>query len=60
MSTTKRKSIRTSVILPEDRHVQLTSIANSNDVSVAWLIRHAVTDFLDRNQNGIKLKGRVE
>lgn len=59
MPTVKRKSVRTSVILPEDRHVQLISLANSNDVSIAWIIRHAVIDFLDQNQNGIKLKNKA-
>lgn len=59
LPTVKRKSVRTSVILPEDRHVQLISLANSNDVSIAWIIRHAVIDFLDQNQNGIKLKNKA-
>ncbi len=55
MSAAKNKVVRTSVILPEKRHLQLTKLAEANDVSVAWIIRNAITDFLDRNLEGKKL-----
>jgi hypothetical protein len=55
MSAAKSKVVRTSVILPEKRHLQLTKLAEANDVSVAWVIRNAITDFLDHNLDGKKL-----
>ncbi|MBS7532376.1 CopG family transcriptional regulator [Ancylobacter sonchi] len=41
------KSIRTSVILPQDAHVRIQGLASANDVSAAWVIRQAVLRFLD-------------
>ena len=40
------KKLRTSLVLPEDHHTQLAALAAANDVSVAWVIRHAVGEFL--------------
>lgn len=46
-----RRSMRTSVILSEGQYARLSEIANKSDVSVAWIIRQAVQQFLDRTEN---------
>ena len=53
MKSRQRKDFRTSVILSEDQHNQLLTMAAENDVSVAWLIRQAITKLLDNRQTGI-------
>ena len=47
MKTHQRKDFRTSVILSEDQHLKLNAIALKKDVSVAWVIRQAITRMLD-------------
>jgi len=49
MKAQQRKDFRTSVILSEGQHLKLNSIAVENDVSVAWLIRQAITRLLVDN-----------
>lgn len=46
-----RRTVRTSVILPETQYARLSEIANKSDVSVAWLIRQAVQQLLDKTEN---------
>ncbi len=55
MAASKPKMVRTSVILPEKYHAQLNKLADANDVSVAWVIRNALTQFLERNKDNKKL-----
>jgi hypothetical protein len=43
-----RKSVRTSVMLSEDAYARVQAVAVANDVSAAWVIRHAVLKFLDK------------
>ncbi len=43
----KSKNIRTSVILDEDQYGKLLGVAARNDVSAAWIIRHAIGRFLE-------------
>ena len=49
MSTSMSKSVRTSVILPQIAHARLQALADANDVSTAWVIRAAVTQFLEEH-----------
>jgi len=53
-----KNSIRTSVILPEDAHARVEALAAANDVSTAWVIRHAVLRFLEEHgdQNVLPLR----
>jgi hypothetical protein len=46
MATRPKKSVRSSVLLPEDAYARISELAAANDVSAAWVIRHAVTEFL--------------
>jgi len=51
MAQPTRRTVRTSVLLPELQYARLSEIANKGDVSVAWLIRQAVQQFLDKTEN---------
>jgi predicted transcriptional regulator len=51
MKLEQRKDFRTSVILSEDQHRKLNAMAAENDVSVAWLIRQAITRLLDEGKS---------
>ena len=42
------KTARTTVSLPSDQLEQLQSLADKHDLSLAWLIRQAVSEFLER------------
>jgi predicted DNA-binding protein len=50
-----RKSVRTSVILPEDAHTRIQALAEANNVSAAWIIRAAVLRFLDEHGDQAQL-----
>lgn len=54
-----RKTVRTSVMLPEDAHLQVLALADANRVSSAWVIRMAVQRFLDENQGQLELPLRL-
>jgi len=49
MSASIAKSVRTSVILPQTAHIRVQALADANDVSAAWVIRAAVTQFLEEH-----------
>jgi len=42
------KTVRTTVSLSSDQLQQLQSLAEKHDLSLAWLIRQAVSEYLDR------------
>ncbi|MBI2779049.1 MAG: CopG family transcriptional regulator [Gammaproteobacteria bacterium] len=42
------KSVRTTVSLSQDQHKQLLALAEANGLSVAWMVRQAVGEFLDK------------
>lgn len=54
-----RKTVRTSVMLPEDVHLQVQALAEANHVSSAWVIRMAVQRFLDEYQGQLELPLRL-
>ncbi|WP_027184796.1 ribbon-helix-helix domain-containing protein [Desulfovibrio inopinatus] len=45
------KSPRISVSLPDKTYSEMTAIAEKYDISVAWLARHAIADFLSRYES---------
>jgi predicted transcriptional regulator len=51
MSESAKRSVRTSVILSEAQHTCLSMIAKRSDVSVAWVIRQAVHQFLEKAES---------
>lgn len=52
----KKKNIRSSVILTEEHYKKIESIANANDVSVAWVIRYAISELLNKTTAIANLK----
>jgi len=42
------KSVRTTVSLSQDQYKQLQTLAEANGLSVAWVVRQAVGEFLDK------------
>ena len=42
------KSVRTTVSLSQDQYKQLQALADANSLSVAWVVRQAVGEFLDK------------
>jgi hypothetical protein len=43
------------VILPEQAHARIAALAVANDVSAAWVIRHAVLRFLEEQGDQAEL-----
>ncbi|MCF6249822.1 MAG: ribbon-helix-helix domain-containing protein [Methylococcaceae bacterium] len=43
------KSVRITVSIPEPQHKQIQQLAEENNLSVAWVVRQAVSHFLEKN-----------
>jgi predicted transcriptional regulator len=58
MPVDKDKTVRTSVIVPADIYQRVQDLAAKNDVSAAWIVRHALMEFLSAHteENAIPLK----
>ena len=54
-----KNTVRTSVILPERAHARIEALAAANDVSTAWVIRHAVLRFLEEHGDQTELPLRM-
>ncbi len=50
-----KKVTRISVSLDDQDYQALREIAESNDVSAAWLVRRAVADFLNADPTGPRI-----
>jgi len=50
----QKNSVRLSVTLNEGEYSELSQLAASLDLSAAWMIRRAVSEFIARNRTGIK------
>ena len=47
---TVQKSSRVTVSLTEKDHQRLTQIAAHLDISISWVIRQSISEYLDRNR----------
>ena len=56
---TDNKTSRLSVILPPDIYEKVVSMANKHDLSVAWVVRYIITDFL-KNDRHILINSKDE
>ncbi len=56
MATKHKKTVRSSVILPEEQYRKVETIAEANDVSVAWVIRLAIAELLNKPEAIANLK----
>ena len=59
MAGSEKKSVRTSVILPEEAHARVQALADANDVSAAWVIRAAILRFLEEHGGQTELPLRL-
>ncbi len=59
MAIEQKKTIRTSVLLPEGAYARVQALAETNDVSTAWVIRHAIQKFLDSHEDQTELPLRM-
>ena len=49
---TNRKAHRITVSLSERDHAALVELAAKHDVSISWLARRAVSEFISNNEHG--------
>ena len=58
MPVNKQKTIRTSVIVPADLYREVQELAEANDVSAAWIMRHALSEYLKshKGKSGIPIQ----
>lgn len=49
-------STRITVSLGDRDYTELRSLATQADVSLSWLVRHAITEFLKRHRRGEELQ----
>ena len=47
----KKPTVRLTISLDTADHAELSRLAEQNDLSVAWLVRKAVSEFIARNSN---------
>ena len=47
----KKPAVRLSISLDPADHAELSQIATRHDLSVAWMVRKAVSEFIERNAN---------
>ncbi len=47
----KKPAVRLSVSLDPADHAELSQLAEQNNLSVAWMVRKAVSEFVARNAN---------
>lgn len=50
----KKQSVRLSVTLDESEYAELTRLGEELDLSAAWMIRRAVSEFVARHRGGIE------
>lgn len=51
---TKKQIVRLSVTLGEGEYAELTRLGEELDLSAAWMIRRAVSEFVARHRGGIE------
>ena len=56
MNARPRKTTRITVGLSDRDYTELTALASRADVSLAWLARHAIGEFLRRRRQGEELQ----
>ena len=49
-----KKIVRTSVSLDEQMFSEVSRLAAQNDISVAWLVRKAVAELLERRRDELE------
>ncbi len=62
MPVDKGKTVRTSMIVSSETYREVQELAAANDVSAAWIMRHALLEFLEshRGESGLPLRQGTE
>ena len=47
----KKPAVRLTISLNPADHAELSRLASQHDLSVAWMVRKAVSEFVTRNAN---------
>lgn len=55
----KKVGSRLSVGLSEPQHAALVALADQNEATVAWLVRRAVAEFLEKHGSSARLALRL-
>lgn len=55
MALESKKTVRFSITLVEEQYKKISSLAERNDVSVAWIVRQAITQFLEESGDQLAL-----
>lgn len=62
MNDKSSRSVRITVSVPAEEHAALEAYARAHDVSLSWVARRAIDEYLARNANemqlGLNLEGK--
>lgn len=50
----KKPSVRLSVSVSTTDHAELARIAVARDLSLAWVVRRAISDFVERHRSDLQ------
>jgi hypothetical protein len=50
----RNPSVRLSVSVSATDHAELARFAGARDLSLAWVVRRAISDFVERNRNDLQ------
>lgn len=48
----RKPTIRLSISVDRADHAELARLAAEHDLSLAWIVRRAITDFVEKNRAG--------
>lgn len=51
----KKRATRITVSLPQKEYLELEAVAKANDVSLSWVTRRAISEYLDKHGQGLEL-----
>jgi hypothetical protein len=50
----RKPSVRLSVSVSATDHAELARFADARDLSLAWVVRRAISDFVDRHRDDVQ------
>jgi hypothetical protein len=50
----RKPSVRLSVSVSATDHAELTRFAEARDLSLAWVVRRAISDFVERHRDDLQ------
>jgi hypothetical protein len=55
----RKPSVRLSVSVSATDHAELARFAEARDLSLAWVVRRAISDFVERHRDDVQAEARV-